>query len=100
MENKEFDFEEIKKRLENYEQTPYYTEKPDWDALNALLLYVSAKTTNEAVPETVSKNFDLYEHPLYQKFISEQKSAFSLFHGDGWWLPIKDSFIFKYTIGR
>ncbi len=83
---------------EDYEQTPYYTEKPDWDALNALLLYISAKMTDEIVPEIVNKNFDLYEHPLYKKFLSEQKSAFSLFHGDGWWLPIKDAFIFKYPL--
>ena len=26
---------------EDYQTTPYYTNKPDWDALNALLLYIS-----------------------------------------------------------
>ena len=28
---------------EDYDVTPYYTDKPDWDAINALLLYISAK---------------------------------------------------------
>ena len=28
---------------EDYDTTPYYTEKPDWDALSSLLLYIAAK---------------------------------------------------------
>ena len=58
---------------EDYEQTSYYTEKPDWDALNALLLYISAKMTDETVPEIVNKNFELYKHPLYKKLVKYSK---------------------------
>jgi hypothetical protein len=42
---------------EDYDSTPYYTDKPDWDAVNALLLYISAKYMNKEVPATIEKKF-------------------------------------------
>ena len=42
---------------EDYDSTPYYTDKPDWDAVNALLLYISAKYMNKEVPAKKKKKF-------------------------------------------
>ena len=46
---------------EDANQTPYYTDKPDWDGITALQLFVLAKMFGEPVPETISKNADLTE---------------------------------------
>ena len=54
---------------EDYDVTPYYTDKPDWDALNALLVYIAAKYSDKEVPATVDKNFDVYEHPVVKEFL-------------------------------
>ena len=80
---------------EDNDVTPYYTDKPDWDAVSALQLYVSCKATGSEVPEKVAKRFDVYETPEYKKFMEKKQNAISLFDSDGWWLPIADSFIFR-----
>ena len=64
---------------EDYDITPYYTDKPDWDALNALLLYIAAKYMGKEVPKTVEKNFDVYNHPIVKEFIESKNFMASLF---------------------
>ena len=80
---------------EDIDTTPYYTDKPDWDALEALMLYTACKALSEPVPETVVKNFDVYKQPIYSSFMEKKANPISLFDSDGWWLPINDSFMFK-----
>lgn len=80
---------------EDNDVTPYYTDKPDWDAVEALKLYVSCRAAGEEIPETVGKNFDICEQPAYKKFMQIKQNAISLFDSDGWWLPVSDSFLFK-----
>lgn len=80
---------------EDNNTTPYYTDKPDWDALNALRLYALCKLQERKVPDTVDKNFDIQKQPAYKKFIKDQNTAISLLHCSGWWLPISDSFMFN-----
>ena len=75
--------------------TPYYTEKPDWDAVGALTLYTVCRALDKPVPETVDKSFDVWETPEYKAYAGQQTSMISLFSGEGWWLPIADSFAFK-----
>ena len=75
--------------------TPYYTEKPDWDAVGALTLYTVCRALDKPVPETVDKSFDVWETPEYKAYAGQQTSMISLFSGGGWWLPIADSFAFK-----
>ena len=36
--------------------TPYYTNKPDWDAFGALLLVAACCSYHESIPETVEKD--------------------------------------------
>lgn len=83
---------------EDYNNTPYYTNKPDWDALNALLLYIAAKYSNKEVPATIIKNFDVYEHPIIKDFLEIKDFQLSLFDGNGWWLPMKQNIMFNYVL--
>ena len=80
---------------EDIDVTPYYTDKPDWDAMHALLLYVACKAVGEPVPKTVDKGFDLSKQPGYQAFMGRKTVAWSMSDSDGWWLPIRDSFMFR-----
>ena len=81
--------------IEDNDATPYYTDKPDWAALGALLLYASCKVLGKPVPETVDKKHDVFKDPSFLAFMEKKKSAVSLFESDGWWLPIRDSLMFR-----
>lgn len=83
---------------EDYDTTPYYTDKPDWDALNALLLYVAAKYTNKEVPAIIDKNLDIYQHPIVKEFLETKDFQLTLFDGNGWWLPIEQNIMFDYIL--
>lgn len=83
---------------EDYDITPYYTNKPDWDALDALLLYIASKYSNKEVPATIIKNFDVYKHPIVSEFLKTKDFQLSLFDGNGWWLPINKNIMFNYVL--
>ena len=83
---------------EDYDTTPYYTNKPDWDALNALLLYIAAKYSNKEVPATIDKNTDIYKHPVVKEFLETKDFQLTLFDGNGWWIPVKKNIIFNYVL--
>ena len=80
---------------EDNDITPYYTDKPDWDAVHALMLYTLCKLQGITVPSTVTKNFELYNHPVYKEFMTNKDNVISLFDSDGWWIPINDAFMFN-----
>lgn len=82
---------------EDNDSTPYYTDKPDWNAIQALMLYTICKINGQEVPETVSKHYDLFEKKIYNDFIQKHPNI-SLINGDGWWLPFDDAFMFKYFL--
>lgn len=79
---------------ENNEK-PYYTDKPDWDALGAMLLVAACSIYDELVPETIEKYWDFMEHPVIARLSEDQERVWSLFRGTTWWLPISDAFIFR-----
>lgn len=83
---------------EDYDITPYYTNKPDWDALNALLLYIASKYSDKEVPATIIKDFDVYKHPIVSEFLKMKDFQLSLFDGNGWWLPINKNIMFNYVL--
>lgn len=83
---------------EDYDSTPYYTDKPDWDAVNALLLYIAAKYTDKEVPATIEKHMEIYEHPIVKEFLETKDFKVSLFDGNGWWLPIDRNIMFDYVL--
>lgn len=79
---------------------PYYTEKPDWDAFGALLIYASAKLLGEKFPEEFPKNMDFCNCELFKKAMENGFSSWSLFAGVCHWIPINDSFVFNYVLAN
>ena len=75
-------------------ETPYYTDKPDWDAFGALLLYAACAIYKDPLPPTVEKNWDFYNHPVIRRMAENEKVMWSLFQAE-WWLPIDEAFMFK-----
>ena len=61
---------------EDNDTTPYYTEKPDWCAYEALQLFFAAKYLGQKVPETVPKDFNVFDHPLYKRFMQKAATRF------------------------
>jgi len=80
---------------EENNEKPYYTDKPDWDAFGALLLYAAARVYGEPAPPTVEKNWDFQEHPLVKRAMEDGEKNWSLFVGATWWLPIRDCFYLR-----
>lgn len=76
-------------------EAPYYTDKPDWDAFGALLLYAASCIYQEPLPKTVEKDWDFENHPLIQRMGEEEERIWSLFIGASWWLPIEDGLAFN-----
>lgn len=76
-------------------EKPYYTDKPDWDALGAMLLVAACHAYDEPIPATVAKDWDFIEHPLIKKLSEEEEQVWSLFRGATWWIPLADSFLFQ-----
>ncbi len=78
-------------------EKPYYTDKPDWDAFGALLLYTAAEVQREPFPLQVEKNWDFTAYPLMQQMLedTERVRSWSLLLGATWWLPIDRPLYFK-----
>ncbi|MBR5713142.1 MAG: hypothetical protein IKX54_06055 [Lachnospiraceae bacterium] len=82
---------------EDNDATPYYTDKPDWSALHALMLYVICKVNGQEVPVTVPKSFGLLGTTVYDEFMKKNPSI-SLMQCDCWWLPFGEDFMFRYIL--
>lgn len=76
-------------------EAPYYTDKPDWDAFGALILYAASVLYKEPLPKTVEKNWDYENHPLVKRVMEDEEKNWSLFSGATWWLPIADMLSFR-----
>lgn len=80
--------------MENNEK-PYYTDKPDWDAFGALLLYGACRIYDKPLPPTVVKHWNFYEHPIVKQALEDNEVNWSLFSGAEWWLPLEGCFSFQ-----
>jgi len=43
---------------EDYDTTPYYTNKPDWDAIGALMMYIAYLRYGQEFPKEIKKGYD------------------------------------------
>lgn len=75
---------------------PYYTDKPDWDAYGALLLYGACKKYRLDVPETVEKNWNFNQHEILQAAFVDENLSWTLYRGTAWWLPVDQMLSFQY----
>lgn len=78
--------------------TPYYTNKPDWDAFGALLLVAACCSYHISIPETVEKDWDFWENPIIMRLANDKDKVWSLLRGADWWLPLSGSFCFTTTL--
>lgn len=76
---------------------PYYTDKPDWDAFGALLLYGASKLLQKEPPLKYAKRTDFEKHPLINS--DSRFNGWSLYGGAVChWIPLSDSFMFNYPL--
>lgn len=69
-------------------ERPYYTDKPDWDAMNALLLFAACKLYGEAVPPLFDRGGTFEDYPVSQRAYGDEQMRCSLFCGAVCWLPV------------
>lgn len=78
------------------ECSEYFTDKPDWDAFGALLLYTASMISKTAYPAQVEKGFSFMDHPAVKQMIESQLPGWSFFARSELWLPYDNSFSFYY----
>lgn len=76
-------------------EKPYYTDKPDWDALGALMVVIACQVYGEPVPPTVQKGWDYTTHPAVARLAEDPERVWSLLRGATWWLPLSEPFLFR-----
>ena len=72
----------------------YYTDKPDWEAYGALILYAASKVFDETLQKNVKRNWDFGSHPLIKKALKDPEHKWSLFKGATLWIPENDPIVF------
>ncbi|ORX66242.1 hypothetical protein BCR32DRAFT_330294 [Anaeromyces robustus] len=83
---------------EDYDITPYYTNKPDWCAIGALMLYYVCHLYHQEFPKTIEKNYDFFKNELIQRAMDDNQIYSSLIKGGGWWAPIDDEYLFQFPL--
>ena len=75
-------------------EKPYYTHKPDWTALKAMLLVAAGKIYNKEVPKAIAYDWDYTEDELIDRLSSDENIVYSMARGVELWLPIAEPMIF------
>lgn len=94
---KNHDINTFKMWNENNEKE-YYTDKPDWDALGALLLMVAAKVMNMECPGQYQKGMEF--HPYINEAAEETLSEWSLFSGVCHFIPQSEYLLFNWVLAN
>ena len=76
-------------------ETPYYTDKPDWDAFEALLLFGACRIYDMPVPEQFPKHGQFEQFEAAGRMQADENMNWSLFTGAVWWLPLEECFVFR-----
>lgn len=74
----------------------YYTDKPDWCAFGALLLYAACKIYNMPLSQTVAKDWNYSNDPIVSRAFGDDELCWSLFAGVEWWVPFDANIFFKF----
>lgn len=83
---------------EDWDKKPYYTHKPDWDALGALLLYAAGKLVRVRPPKEYKKNTNYHEVLKMMGVYNTSYRQWSLFNHICYYVPIEDRLVFKYLL--
>ena len=85
------------KWAEDYDKTPYYTDKPDWDAYNALRLVIAFKSQGKDFPNTVKKGFCCDDIDGFGEIYSHIKGQSILLDGCEMYVPLFKDAYFEYV---
>jgi len=75
----------------------YFTDKPNWEALGALVMLQACHLQNCPLPEYVESGWNVFDEPVVKKAMS-QKIFNSLLADVSFWLPIPIKSIFVTTL--
>lgn len=75
----------------------YYTDKPDWEAYEALMLLQACHSMNCPLPEYIERGWTVFDESLFKKAQSKE-IANSLLRDVTVWLPIPYNMIFKASL--
>lgn len=90
--------EKAKVWQEDSDTKPYYTNKPDWDAFGALLLYATGKLLKVRSPKDYKKNTNYHEVLKIMGIYNTSYRQWSLFSDVCHYVPIEDRLVFKYPL--
>lgn len=74
-------------------ECPYLTNKPDWPAFEALLLYAACRSLGEPLPEKLGKGAQFEDFEVSERAYKDPKLQWSLFNGAICWLPLDAGFV-------
>ena len=77
------------------EEKPYFTDKPDWDAYNALRLFAFHVLLDKPLPEKFPRRGACEDFISMSEEEKEKAEGLSLCGGAEWWLPLKEQFTFS-----
>ena len=80
---------------EENNEKDYFTDKPDWSAFGALLLYGACLKYKLPLPQKVKKDWDYQQDTIVVRALEDNELNWSLFSYVEWWLPFDDSFSFN-----
>lgn len=80
---------------EENNEKDYYTDKPDWPAFGALILYVACAKYQLPLPKQVEKNWNFQEDPIVLRAIEDPEFGYPLFQSTEWWLPFDEVLYFS-----
>lgn len=76
----------------------YYTNKPDWDAFGALLLFAAGKLLKISSPKEYKKNTNYHEVLKIMGIYNTSYGKWSLFSNVCYYVPIEDRLVFEYPL--
>lgn len=72
----------------------YYTDKIDWLARGAIIIYQLATILNKPFPKIINRDFDFENHPLCQE--ASSKGIYTSINNTFMWFPLKGDVLFQY----
>ena len=90
--------ENAKQWQEDWDSKPYFTNKPDWDALGALLLFTTGKLLKVRYPKDYKKNTNYHEVLKIMGIYKTTYKQWSIFNDVHFYVPIEDRLVFKYPL--
>lgn len=76
------------------DEKPYFTDKPDWDAYNALMLFEACTLLHRPLPEAFPRRAAYQDVIALNDEEEEKLRGLEIAGGVEWWLPIGEPFSF------